>query len=322
MNATATANSAAGQRLGAHAAGFGDAGAQPLRHWTDAQLAGLAALLGLAQRAWADGWGLDRVDVLEAAAEGADGPPPADHGAWLALHAADTAARAWIAPPPGAPAATGLLRQALFDAAPEAALSLSADIAGVSHQVCETAWTDLRAMLADALRLVPAAAPAAPAAAIGPDDCRPWSGAVLVRLPMPGSAWRLLLNGACVAQLAAPAPAPRRTPAAAPTALLTALRDQPLTLRAALGGVEMTLGGLRSLAVGDVIRLPHALDEPLSLIDADGRAVCPAFLGSQRGWRALELLAAPAPPKPAAGPGPAAATAPARPAPPAPGPRA
>lgn len=292
-----------------HSAQFADLAGQPLLHWSVSQLAALAAPLGRLVHEWAGSWGLAGVDAASVVADSADTLPPADRQ-WHALHAEGMRARAWIAAPEGgrdaATAAAALVQHALFGVRPAPASQLSHGEEPVADVIGRAAWTDLLALLVQALRLEPAPAtvllPAPP-----PDagDRRAWSGAVLVRLPLPlpEQPWHLLLNGACVTQLSAAAPLPPAVPqeqGRRPVPLLQAMQAQTMPLRAELRGPELTLGSLRALAPGDVIMLPHALDQPLVLSGADGEVVCRGYLGQQQGWRALELLANPTPRKPAA----------------------
>jgi hypothetical protein len=86
---------------------------------------------------------------------------------------------------------------------------------------------------------------------------------------------------------AAAAPAVR---AAAPVVpLREALAATPVPLAVELCRAELTLGYLRTLAVGDVLALPMALDAPLRVHGPDGAPLCAAHLGGADGLRAVEL---------------------------------
>ena len=76
------------------------------------------------------------------------------------------------------------------------------------------------------------------------------------------------------------------------TPLATALTGITAHLRAELGQVEMTLGQLNSLALGDVITLPVGIDQPLKLFAGKRHLVSLAYLGKQDGNRAVEVFAA------------------------------
>ncbi|SHN17915.1 Type III flagellar switch regulator (C-ring) FliN C-term [Duganella sacchari] len=296
---------------------FADLAGQPLLHWSTAQLEGLAMQLGSLLHGWAASWGLDGIDAshashtsatsADAAGQPSDPPGAALAGqAWLALHADGARTRAWIAAPGAARSAaeqaSSLVQLALFGARPAAA-SMH-DEPAVAEVIGRAAWDDFQAVLRRGLRLETPASAGVPASSPDGDDRRLWSGAVLLTLPLAqaGQApWQLLINGACATQLCTAAPARAAPPPAArPVPLLRALREQALPLRAELSGPELTLGSLRALAVGDVLLLPHALDQPLTLSGAGGQPVCRGFLGQQHGQRALALLANPATDKPAA----------------------
>lgn len=75
----------------------------------------------------------------------------------------------------------------------------------------------------------------------------------------------------------------------APVAYRAVLAPMPLRLEVGLGSTEVTLGSLRTLAVGDVIRLPRRADEPLAVHGPEGQALLAGYLGTQAGHLALEL---------------------------------
>jgi flagellar motor switch/type III secretory pathway protein FliN len=68
-----------------------------------------------------------------------------------------------------------------------------------------------------------------------------------------------------------------------------AMRAVPVPLDAQLGELDIELGTLQSLEVGDVIRLPAKLDQPLRLLAPGGGTVCFGDFGTQEGFRALSL---------------------------------
>lgn len=68
-----------------------------------------------------------------------------------------------------------------------------------------------------------------------------------------------------------------------------AVRAVPVALDAQLGELDIELGTLQSLEVGDVIRLPARLDQPLRLLAPGGGTVCFGDFGTHEGFRALSL---------------------------------
>jgi flagellar motor switch/type III secretory pathway protein FliN len=71
--------------------------------------------------------------------------------------------------------------------------------------------------------------------------------------------------------------------------LRQALGALPVPLTVDLCRAELTLGYLRTLAVGDVLALPMALDAPLTVRGPGDAPLCAAHLGSAAGQRAIEL---------------------------------
>lgn len=268
----------------------GGALALPLLAWSDAQLEQLGAALGLACQDWRRDWGLASGGAEAGAmtAERMAALAPLD---WQALHAVGAdAPRAWLAlaapgpaPAPGGTGGQQALRDEMFGA--PAQCLVDHGVAQIAAELADAAWRDGLERMARAARVAPGMTGGRPT----PGDCGAWSGAVLLRWALAGHDLLLLLNGLCVRQLVAPVRAV--APAPSPTPLRQALRHERTELRAELKGAELSLGGLRALAPGDVIVLPHALDEALSLVGADGRPVCRGYLGQQHGHRVLELLA-------------------------------
>jgi hypothetical protein len=119
-----------------------------------------------------------------------------------------------------------------------------------------------------------------------------WSGAVAAFLPCGSS---VLMEGECVERALRSASAPARPPRDAAPALvplLEAARASAVRLEARLCACELDLALLQRLRPGDVIRLPHPLDRPISVHGADGRALFDGFLARSHGLRALELAPA------------------------------
>ena len=66
------------------------------------------------------------------------------------------------------------------------------------------------------------------------------------------------------------------------------LADQSVTVQANLGSTTLTIGDIRQLAVGDVVRLDASVDAPVQLI-ASGQRVAEGLLGSFEGSKAISL---------------------------------
>ena len=139
----------------------------------------------------------------------------------------------------------------------------------------------LQEQLAQALGLLPAASDASPEST----QFQPWSGSVVVQLVSSGCSASVLLNGDCVTTLIG-------SPAAPDDPQPSPLEDglSTITIRASIevSGCELTLGDLQAIRRGDILRLPHSLEDPLS-VTVEARRVCAAFLGACDGLRAVEL---------------------------------
>jgi hypothetical protein len=270
----------------------------PLLHWDEQALAFVADKVGRAVLAWAEDWtaaAAPSAGVPDAACASACVGAPQAHacqafrlhgdaarnpseGAWLGYGKSQASRRA-IQP------ADLVGRQGYGGGTGVEPGSIAAELGqeALTHLV-----TALRAALAiegDADRFdLPSSATTLPG-----DEFREWSGGVRVTLPGLEDV-TLYLGGMAVARLDPPkrkGAAVEKTPL---TALDAAVGPAPAVLRAQLQPVELTLGQLRSLQVGDVVVLPHALDRALDVTAADGTLVCEAYLGRMGGHRALEVL--------------------------------
>jgi flagellar motor switch/type III secretory pathway protein FliN len=68
-----------------------------------------------------------------------------------------------------------------------------------------------------------------------------------------------------------------------------ALNDKPVRISAQLAPCEIDLGSLLGLRVGDIVPLPHPLEEPLA-VHLESHPFCRAYLGKQGGAKAIELV--------------------------------
>jgi hypothetical protein len=157
--------------------------------------------------------------------------------------------------------------------------------AEAAHSVAAAAFDDLRHTMAAVLQMAPTQA-----ALQGEGPLTDiWCGCVAVELPLAGHPLRMMLNAACVAQLAPAVRAPGETGAPGLVALEVAMSGQIVTLKVELGACELDIGTLQSLRIGDVLPLAHALDAPARVFAAGNQHVCDAYLGKQGSRRAAEL---------------------------------
>lgn len=250
--------------------------ARPLLAWSGKQREALAAALGRAWAEWRAAWGIaaDATPVVCEDANAAD----VLRDDWQALGAA-----AWLQVPHDA---AGQLHELLFGVADG-----NSPVAGTVVADC---MRDARLRLARAVHLGDAQpAPSSPPPGLG----QAWSGALRAVLPgMPG--WSLLLGPEAMQAWCGQAGLRSQdtNAHAAREPLCTAaeaLGTRPLSLQVELSGCEIALGQLQGLRIGDVVRLPHALDAPARLADAQGRTVFEAFLVASQGRKAIELAKPP-----------------------------
>lgn len=111
------------------------------------------------------------------------------------------------------------------------------------------------------------------------------AGAVLLSLTLEAKTLRLLVPAALFHSAPTAAAA-----GPAKTGVLAALDATPVSLTVEVGHADLTLGHLRTLAVGDVIALSSRIDQALPVRGPDGdHIVCHAHLGTRGESRAIEL---------------------------------
>jgi hypothetical protein len=133
---------------------------------------------------------------------------------------------------------------------------------------------------------------------------RAWQGALRVRLPWFGATLSLVLSGDVVAAwvrqwrsramaVASSSPVPAQSSPLTPVVQAVSGRTVPLTVE--LAQVEIEIGALMTLRVGDVLRTTHALETPLlvrgeaSAQDGGSPVFSEGFLGRLGERRAVEL---------------------------------
>jgi hypothetical protein len=281
----------------------------PLQHWTDTELAAMAQRFSGRYESWGRDW-MTRTDFWEPSPVRASVSPmvsPRLNGAHalLPLHpqqpAVDAGApRAWL----GIPLPF------------HAARSESVAQLGVRMIFGEAAKGDKGSLAAEIglaalvnLAKIICAATGLPEAVLDEGDLQSelpknefhaWSGCVKVSLPASGNA-AIYLNGAVARNLLA---VPQGDRASKPVGGLTPLQDAAgktvVGLNLRLNPVELTFGQLKSLQVGDVVILPHAVEEPLCLVTQSDALLCKAYLGRSDDRRALQVAQRKAAAKPAA----------------------
>lgn len=234
---------------------------------TQALSAAIESVLADWRRAWGLGGGVPAVQCEPATAKAVLDPQ------WKAL----CAGQAWLLSPA---AGEAKLARLLFGAGGAVAGDVAAE--------CARDLADrLAAVFGPAAGISSSMARDVPLPGLG----QPWSGALHAELPgTPG--WSLLLGPEAVqawcrqAGLQGDATPTQRDPLCSAA---DALGRRGLALEVRLSGCELGLGELQGLRVGDVVRLGHALQDPVRLVDGEGRGVFDAYLVSQQGRKAVEL---------------------------------
>ena len=248
--------------------------ARPLCAWSAAQRRAVQARLLALLRDWCRDWG---VPGPTAAPTGVPSPVP---GTSPPDSLSDTQAQAELA-------------RTLWQT--HGSSPLDAETTPVASHLVTLAWTDWLARL-DSLLPPDGRTPATTASA---QPANAWDGHLSLPLPWCGKTWCVMLAAPAVSRLVAAEDTPPPTAAGAaaatpPVALAQALAVRPLTVGVYLAPVALTLGQVQALRPGDIVPLPHALDQPARLLlhvapDAPPEALCHAWLGQQDGHMAVEL---------------------------------
>lgn len=111
---------------------------------------------------------------------------------------------------------------------------------------------------------------------------------MLATLELDGTLLQVLLPSTVARR---PKPARAKARAVQLTGVAAAAASLPVTVRVEVGALELTLGHLRTLAIGDVITLPARLDQPLRVVAPGDLTVCRAHIGTRDQARAIEIAA-------------------------------
>lgn len=287
-------------------------GVRPLRHWKAQQVEAVCADMDRQIAAWASDWAVQAVRE-----QGQDGESVAvvsviedwsseafAASLWRAWPAQDGSAVWWSVAPRSRAAgqATRVPQLAVMDAMCGSAGRPVHTTGMIAQQMANEAWGDCQQRLAACFGIAPLAPNQAgcerelPAGLV-----QPWSGALGLRLSFAGMHILLVADprsmqrwGGTRSPVSSAAPAEPRT-----TLVPIAKAVAPCTaqLSVELAPVDIGLGVLANLRLGDVLRTSHRLETPLRvLVDRVDRAadrgelLCEAFLGQQGDLRAVELL--------------------------------
>ena len=205
---------------------------------------------------------------------------------------------------------TTLLLKAIFgnvgDGGASSAAGAQALRQTMAQDVAQAAWDDWCVRLGAAFG-VPDGAPDFFA-----DFDDPWSGVVVVRMAWCGETLLLAFDGAGMSRwIEREGMRAARQPPSMPGEKLAPLREalasSTVPIAIELSPIDVDLGALSTLRVGDVLRTTHALESPLTVrrvtgpitsdrtrIEADkALPLCEAFLGKQGHRLAIELVRMP-----------------------------
>ncbi|KHK58660.1 hypothetical protein PI87_02645 [Ralstonia sp. A12] len=303
-----------------------DAEVRPLRWWPAAQLGRLAGDLQEVLAQWARDWGLPTAAPGATCAPQAmaasehflgDGAADAIERSWIALRPGSTTERCWWTV--GAPGdsscvnstegrhdrtplgqAGSSLLAALFAASHEAPMMLvDASAPWVATCVAADAVEDWCAQLRKWIGAPDGAGSASIAkteSVLREEILQPWSGAVWLALDWCGLRFQLVMDFSCATRLlgqhcavSTGAEATQPVAVAALVPVLSALSAEVLSMTVELSPVELELGTVSGLRLGDVVRIPHALETPLRVRIADAEPLFQAFLGRIDDHKAVEL---------------------------------
>lgn len=282
--------------------------AQPLRAWTEVQLKTVARVFQEAWDAWVLAWGLEEdgvsvVSTRESLPLDESKAPPMlwERVRWPTSVAGKTSIR-WaldataamdlagpsvgrVSTPTGRALAS--LEKWLFGERASRVEPVSSRESSLGAKIALQAWSDFWQHLGEAMPDQEADT----TAQAGIPQGSAWSGAVHVDIPWAQGVLSVLLSGSQVVKLIDHTSTVRPVDGANPalTPLFQALSPQALRIRTEFRSLEMTLGQLRGLQIGDVVQIPHPLETPVQVVILEDYPLCSGWLGRQDGHVAVEL---------------------------------
>jgi len=286
-------------------------GVRPLRHWKAPQAEALCADMDREIAAWASDWAVQTVPE-----QGRDGEPAAvvsvvddwsseafAASVWRAWPAQDGSAVWWSVAPRSRAAgqAARVAQLAVMDAMFGTAGRPVRATETIAQQMASEAWDDCRQRLAACFGIAPfTPEPAGCGRELPEGLVQPWSGALGLRLSVAGMDVLLVVDARSMHRWAAArtpaAPVARAEPRTTLVPIAKAVAPCTAQLSVELAPVDIGLGVLANLRLGDVLRTSHRLETPLRVLGRADRAadrgelLCEAFLGQQGDLRAVELL--------------------------------
>lgn len=270
--------------------------ARTLRAWTLEQQSAIGRIFHELRLQWLMDWGLESGDSRAVTVQAL--PMPAAAGGvahWLSaplvdgLH--DIAAQWAFFSEEQAMDPVGAIEQALFGATSTYSEATVAAGDSVAIRIARAGWIDWwRRFAAISPPLFVATSPF--------DDSRylgTWAGDLQVDIPCLSGRLAMRLSGEYVADLIhyrqIGLSVHRASSTTVKRTVVQAIGDHVLQVRAELEQVELSLGQLQGLQVGDVVRLKHPLNDPVKLSLFNDQPFCLGWLGQHDGHVAVELTA-------------------------------
>jgi hypothetical protein len=259
---------------------------RPLRWWPVAELERLSGAVAQALAAWSQQWGVRDAPTASCV-------PAAEIGkAALGLWRATADSQVLWAPPTEA-SFHGAVSDALFGAASEPKATDGGEMAlEVASEACTDFWRRLAHLLkVPTLQPLTEAETADTTMADANAWCQAWSGAIVITVRSVDVDLQVLVSATAASRLLSPASGrtARRDDLIVP--VWTAISESTTQVHVELRPMELTLGDIAAIRVGDVIAIGQRLDEPLLARSATGVPLFDAFLGKADERRAIEVLA-------------------------------
>ena len=288
-----------------------------LRAWSPQQQRAVENILETLCKNWLRDWGVKGTDTSTVSVQTslfrANDAQSADSLDWVVMPSKDSAlgnrAVCWAfvsSTPSGSYGPVSAIQSALFGESQTRFETLKTDMDSLAVRVATQAWRNWWLQLE-------ALTPTDDITELRSDSEAPsgalWSGDLQIMVPWPFGVLALRMDGAQVAKLLhhqCPEFATKRADSAANAnsqvdgiavmapikhTILQALTLNVLRVRAEFQELELSLGQIQTLQVGDVVQIEHGLSEPVSMVMWDDQVLCSAWLGQQDGHVAVELTA-------------------------------
>lgn len=254
---------------------------RPLYWWSASQLSELSRLFSVIWSKWLTKWGIQDVNLSMPDCQLAHEIKfSADD--WLPLPG--VAIKGWYCK---SGVGSGCLLGSVFDVVPAQVKCYSTDET-ISSRLAEKIWQNWLDEIATLIDFLPSET--SDLSIIPVHHSSPWSGAVQISMTWCDTVFKIHLAPEIVIGLLKNKTDTENFDMPALTPLNDVLGVFATSLNIELASIELELGVLQSMSLGDVITLPKYLDEPLLAKTSNGETLCLAYLGQINGKCAAELL--------------------------------